>query len=86
MPTLVVTFNGQDYPVDPANIGTDGKWTLTIPQADLNGLGSGQYPIEVNATDAAGNLTTVGKDLTVDLSQTAELKEADYKVELVDLL
>ena len=83
MPTVQVELNGQTY---TANVDGNGVWTATVPSSDLADLSNSTYPVTVIATDKAGNETTEVKNVVVDLSQTAELKEADYKVEVVDLL
>ncbi|WP_168414646.1 Ig-like domain-containing protein [Acinetobacter indicus] len=84
MPTVQVEFAGKTY---TANVNADsGVWTVTVPSLDLVGLSNSIYPVEVVAIDAAGNKTTEVKNVVVDLSQTAELQEASYKVEVVDLL
>ena len=83
MPTVQVELNGQTY---TANVDANGVWTATVPSSDVADLSNSTYPVTVIATDAAGNETTEVKNVVVDLSQTAELKEADYKVKVVDLL
>ncbi|WP_216075603.1 Ig-like domain-containing protein [Acinetobacter indicus] len=84
MPTVKVEFTGKTY---TANVNADsGVWTVTVPSLDLVGLSNSIYPVEVVAIDAAGNKTTEVKNVVVDLSQTAELQEASYKVEVVELL
>ncbi|WP_347474214.1 SwmB domain-containing protein [Acinetobacter thermotolerans] len=84
MPTVKVEFAGKTYTV---NVDSDsGVWTVTVPSSDLVDLSNSTYPVTVIATDAAGNKTTEVKNVVVDLSQTAELQEASYKVEVVDLL
>ncbi|MFC3506936.1 Ig-like domain-containing protein, partial [Acinetobacter pseudolwoffii] len=83
MPTIQVELNGQTY---TANVNTNGVWTATVPPTDLADLSNSTYLVTVIATDKAGNETTEVKNVVVDLSQTAKLQEASYKVEVVDLL
>lgn len=60
--TVEVTVNGKIY---TATI-TGTTWTVTIPVADA--LGSGQYDVQIAATDPAGNVgrDTTTNELTID--------------------
>ena len=50
--TVTVTFNGQDY----TGTAAGGNWSVTVPQADLNGLSTGTpVAVSVAVSDAAGN-------------------------------
>ncbi|MGQ5290647.1 Ig-like domain-containing protein, partial [Pectobacterium actinidiae] len=60
---VTVTLNGTTY---TATIGSDGRWSLTLPAADLQALGDGEYLIRATLTDVAGNITTLTRTLTVD--------------------
>ncbi|PKH24382.1 hemagglutinin [Enterobacterales bacterium CwR94] len=59
---IVVTLNGKDY---SATVGNDGKWSVSVPQADLAALSDQTYPVSVTATDTAGNSTTQSSSLQV---------------------
>ncbi|WP_313050081.1 Ig-like domain-containing protein [Atlantibacter subterraneus] len=49
---LTVTFNNKTY---TATVGTDGKWSLTVPSADLVNLSNGAYDVKAEVNDLAGN-------------------------------
>ncbi|WLI76284.1 Ig-like domain-containing protein [Kosakonia sp. H02] len=63
--TVVVTLNGKTY---TTVVGSDGNWQLSLPAADLTQLQTGEYPLTVTLTDAAGNRTTVTQPVSVKTS------------------
>ncbi|MDY4314628.1 Ig-like domain-containing protein [Pectobacterium actinidiae] len=70
---VTVTLNGTTY---TATIGSDGHWSLTLPAADLQALGDGEYLIRATLTDVAGNITTLTRTLTVDTTAPTLTLEA----------
>ncbi|EOI5730279.1 Ig-like domain-containing protein [Cronobacter malonaticus] len=60
---VTVTFNGETY---YAVVGADGAWSVTVPQSALNGLSDGTYPVTATLTDAAGNVDTDTRNVTLD--------------------
>ncbi|ELY4327625.1 Ig-like domain-containing protein [Cronobacter sakazakii] len=60
---VTVTFNGETY---YAVVGADGAWSVTVPQSALNGLSDGTYPVTATLTDAAGNVDTDTRNITLD--------------------
>ena len=63
--TVTVTLDGVPY---TGTVATDGSWTVTIPAADLQGLGEGTKTITVDVTDAAGNTATLPGSVDVDFT------------------
>ncbi|KIS42073.1 Ig-like domain-containing protein [Kosakonia radicincitans] len=63
--TVVVTLNGKTY---TTVVGSDGNWQLSLPNQDLEALQTGNYPLTVTLTDAAGNSTTVSQSISVKTS------------------
>ncbi|MEP9169585.1 Ig-like domain-containing protein [Enterobacter hormaechei] len=62
--TLVtVTLNGKNY---TATTGSDGTWSLTVPAADLSGLGEASYTLSATATNGVGNSISTTANLLVD--------------------
>ncbi|MGK3141503.1 Ig-like domain-containing protein [Pantoea sp. C2G6] len=59
---IVASFNGTSL-TTTADI--NGNWSLQLPATAYSGLGNGSYPLTVTASDAAGNLTTTTRDLTL---------------------
>lgn len=59
---VIVTFNGNPY---TAVVGADGKWTATVPAADLTGLSDGQLTVTADATDLSANPATASHDVNV---------------------
>lgn len=53
----------------PAIVGSDGKWSVTFPKANLLTLTDGAQVVSVTATDAAGNTSTDSVTLNVALNQ-----------------
>ncbi|UHM89485.1 Ig-like domain-containing protein [Rahnella victoriana] len=66
--TVTVTIDGTPY---TGTVATDGSWTVTIPAADLQGLGEGTNTITVAVTDAAGNTGTLPGSVDVDFTPPA---------------
>ncbi|PWU32532.1 Ig-like domain-containing protein, partial [Enterobacter hormaechei] len=48
---VAVTLNGKNY---TATTAADGTWSLTIPAADLTGLGQASYTLNATATNGVG--------------------------------
>lgn len=67
--TVVVTFEGVDY---PATVAGDGSWTLDLPAGAIP-AGSYDSTITVTSTDAAGNVATTTRTVTVDTETTVSL-------------
>ncbi|YCH29388.1 Ig-like domain-containing protein [Erwinia sp. D4-22] len=61
---VVVSLNGNDY---PATVDGDGNWTVTVPAGDLQDLPSGNNPVTVTVTDAAGNSSSSTTPVTVEI-------------------
>ncbi|WP_424635011.1 Ig-like domain-containing protein, partial [Enterobacter hormaechei] len=49
---VTVTLNGKNY---TATTAADGTWSLTVPAADLTGLGQASYTLNATATNGVGN-------------------------------
>ncbi|NBC63966.1 Ig-like domain-containing protein, partial [Enterobacter cloacae] len=49
---VTVTLNGKNY---TATTAADGTWSLTVPAADLAGLGQANYTLNATATNGVGN-------------------------------
>lgn len=60
--TVTVNFNGQPLQTVVLN---GGSWRVTVPASVLQGLPDGETPLSVTLTDAAGNVTTVDRPITV---------------------
>ena len=60
--TVTVSINGQNW---TTSVGADGDWTLDLPAGALAGINSGDYPLTVTVSDAAGNPATATSTLTV---------------------
>lgn len=88
--TVVVTLNGKTY---TTVVGSDGNWQLSLPTQDLGALHTGNYPLTVTLTDAAGNSTTVTQSVSVkttpltvtvqELSDGNSLDAAEIKVDQI---
>lgn len=63
--TVTVTIGDKTW---TTTADATGKWTLTVPAADMAGLNPGTLPITVVATDAAGNTGQAQGSVTVDLT------------------
>ncbi|MGG6631746.1 UNVERIFIED_CONTAM: Ig-like domain-containing protein [Enterobacter cloacae] len=61
--TVTITFGGKSY---TATVGTDGKWTATVPAADLAGLKDGDASVQGSVTNVNGNSASAGREDTVD--------------------
>ncbi len=60
---VTVTLNGKNYTATPA---ADGTWSLTVPAADLSGLGEASYTLSATATNGVGNSISTTANLLVD--------------------
>ena len=60
---VTVTLNGKQY---TATVGADGRWSATVPVADLAGLTQGNYALGATATNDIGNGTRADASLQVD--------------------
>ncbi|PXG97907.1 type 1 secretion target domain-containng protein, partial [Citrobacter freundii] len=61
--TVTITLNGKQY---TATTSADGRWSLTVPAADLAGLGEANYTLNAAATNAVGNSVSNTANLLVD--------------------
>ncbi|PKA30673.1 hypothetical protein CWR41_12490 [Cedecea lapagei] len=61
--TVDITFGGKSY---TAQVDADGKWTVTVPSADLNGLKEGDASVQVSVTNVNGNSASAGREYSVD--------------------
>ncbi|MGS6401021.1 Ig-like domain-containing protein, partial [Enterobacter hormaechei] len=60
---VTVTLNGKNY---TATTAADGTWSLTVPAADLAGLGQASYILNATATNGVGNSVSSSANLLVD--------------------
>jgi len=60
---ITATLNGVEY---TTTVDTDGNWSLNVPAADLAALADGPYTLQVNASDAFGNVVTQNVGVSVD--------------------
>ncbi|MGP3591575.1 Ig-like domain-containing protein [Vagococcus sp. WN89Y] len=60
--TVTLTLNGKTY---TTTVGSDGNWQLALPAGDLALLQTGNYPLTVTLTDAAGNSQQVTQTISV---------------------
>ncbi|MCK7356058.1 Ig-like domain-containing protein [Enterobacter roggenkampii] len=60
---VTVTLNGKNY---TATTAADGTWSLTVPAADLAGLGQASYTLNATATNGVGNSVSNAANLLVD--------------------
>ncbi|VAC45407.1 type 1 secretion target domain-containng protein [Enterobacter hormaechei] len=60
---VAVTLNGKNY---TATTAADGTWSLTVPAADLTGLGQASYTLNATATNGVGNSVSNTANLLVD--------------------
>ncbi|HDR1954709.1 TPA: Ig-like domain-containing protein [Enterobacter hormaechei] len=60
---VTVILNGKNY---TATTGSDGTWSLTVPAADLSGLGEASYTLSATATNGVGNSISATANLLVD--------------------
>ncbi|HEC1651542.1 TPA: Ig-like domain-containing protein, partial [Yersinia enterocolitica] len=49
-----------------ATVAADGSWSLSLPTNVLQGLGQGNQPLVITATDVAGNTHTLNTQFKVD--------------------
>lgn len=63
---VTLTFNGKTY---TAVVDGEGKWSTTVPAADLAGLGDGQATITANASSLAGNPASATHEVNVLASE-----------------
>ncbi|WP_127350165.1 Ig-like domain-containing protein, partial [Enterobacter ludwigii] len=61
--TVSILFGGKTY---TASVDADGKWTATVPSADLAGLKEGDASVQVNVTNVNGNSASAGREYSVD--------------------
>ncbi|WP_140418836.1 Ig-like domain-containing protein, partial [Enterobacter cancerogenus] len=61
--TVTVSFGGKIY---TAKVDTDGKWTTTVPSADLAGLKDGDASVQVSVSTVNGNSASAGREYSVD--------------------
>ncbi|MBZ6395095.1 MULTISPECIES: Ig-like domain-containing protein [Pantoea] len=61
--SVSLLLNGVPY---DAIVADDGRWTATVPRADLQALTDGRYDLNVTVTSASGNSNTSALPLTVD--------------------
>ncbi|WP_417306292.1 Ig-like domain-containing protein [Enterobacter roggenkampii] len=61
--TVTITLGGNTY---TATVGADGKWTATVPAADLAGLKDGDASVQVSVTNVNGNSASAGREYSVD--------------------
>ncbi|HGG8814257.1 Ig-like domain-containing protein [Enterobacter hormaechei subsp. hoffmannii] len=60
---VTVILNGKNY---TAKTAADGTWSLTVPAADLAGLGQASYTLNATATNGVGNSVSNTANLLVD--------------------
>jgi hypothetical protein len=61
--TVSILFGGKTY---TASVDADGKWTATVPSADLTGLKEGDASVQVSVTNVNGNSASAGREYSVD--------------------
>ncbi|HDS9361677.1 TPA: Ig-like domain-containing protein, partial [Enterobacter chengduensis] len=61
--TVTVSIGGKLY---TAKVDTDGKWTTTVPSADLTGLKDGDASVQVSVSNVNGNGASAGREYSVD--------------------
>lgn len=59
--TLTVTLNGKNY---TATVNAEGRWSVTVPPADLAQVPDGRQAISVTVNDVAGNSTISSHNVT----------------------
>ncbi|HDS5275275.1 TPA: Ig-like domain-containing protein [Enterobacter hormaechei subsp. steigerwaltii] len=60
---VTITFGGKSY---TATVDAEGKWTATVPSADLTGLKDGDASVQVSVTNVNGNSASAGREYSVD--------------------
>ncbi|PHI30515.1 Ig-like domain-containing protein [Budvicia aquatica] len=61
--TVTVQLNGKSY---TTIAGSDGKWSLSVPTADLQAMADGAYSLTVSVRDVAGQSASLTHQITVD--------------------
>ncbi|RAZ71077.1 Ig-like domain-containing protein [Enterobacter cloacae] len=61
--TVSIIFAGKSY---TATVGADGKWSTTVPAADLSALKDGDASVQVSVTNVNGNSASAGREYSVD--------------------
>jgi len=61
--TVSITFGGKSY---TATVDAEGKWTATVPSADLAGLKDGDASVQVSVSNVNGNSASAGREYSVD--------------------
>ncbi|MDF9169515.1 Ig-like domain-containing protein [Enterobacter hormaechei] len=61
--TVSVTVGGKSY---TATVGSDLKWSVTIPSADLQAFGDGELTFSASVTNAHGNTGTGERDININ--------------------
>ncbi|VAK81233.1 type 1 secretion target domain-containng protein [Enterobacter hormaechei] len=61
--TVSVTVGGKSY---TATVGSDLKWGVTIPSADLQAFGDGELTFSASVTNAHGNTGTGERDININ--------------------
>nr|WP_246020040.1 Ig-like domain-containing protein [Limnobaculum zhutongyuii] len=61
---VTVTLEGTSY---TTTVQSDGRWSLSIPSADISALTDGKYTINASLADAVGNTILVEHDITIDV-------------------
>jgi len=61
--TVTITFAGKSY---TATVDENGKWTATVPSADLTGLKDGDASVQVSVSSVNGNSASAGREYSVD--------------------
>jgi len=60
---VTVTLNGKSY---LGTVGADGKWSVSIPSADLVAAGDGTKSFDVSVSDASGNKVELPHPFTIN--------------------
>ncbi len=60
---VTITFGGKNY---TATVDAEGKWTATVPSADMTGLKDGDASVQVSVTNVNGNSASAGREYSVD--------------------
>ncbi|EPB2923732.1 TPA: Ig-like domain-containing protein [Escherichia coli] len=63
--TVTLTVNGKSH---TATVGSDGTWQVTLPATEVQALAEGNYAVNANVSDRAGNTTSHSANFTVDTS------------------
>ncbi|MBK5144272.1 Ig-like domain-containing protein, partial [Budviciaceae bacterium BWR-B9] len=60
--TVTVTLEGSSY---TTTVQSDGRWSVSIPSADISALADGPYTLNASLSDAAGNSISVDHTITL---------------------